>query len=93
MDIERIGESDEQIEECTVVHGLSDLRIRPSHVPKGLHLFVGNSIRVTGQRTDEFKQQTLRRRYGRAVQITIPQRLDDLSGTARPATAGTMCGC
>ena len=79
MDIERIGEPHEQVEQGAVVDGLGDLRVGPSHVPKGLNLIVGDSIRVPGQRADEFKQQALSWRHRRAVQITVTQRFHDFS--------------
>ena len=71
MDIEGIGKSYEQIEQRPVVHGLRDLRVGPSHVPKGLHLFVGDAVCARGQCADELQQEALRRRDRRALQIAI----------------------
>jgi hypothetical protein len=75
VDIEGIGKSYEQIEQRRIVHGLSDLRVGPSHVSKRLHLFIGDAVCVPRHRADKFQQKALSWGHGSAVQIAITQSL------------------
>ncbi len=57
MDIEGIGEADEQVEERAVVNGFRDLGIGPAHVTQALDLLVRDAVGIPGQRLNEFQQQ------------------------------------
>lgn len=55
MDTESIGESYKQVEKRSIVYCFSNLRVGPSHLAKGLNLFVGNAVRMTRQRTNKLE--------------------------------------
>ncbi len=75
MDIERIGEAHEHVEQRTVIDGLRDLRIAPPDIAQALHVIVRNAISVTSQCTNELEQEPLRRGDDCLVEVAIPQRL------------------
>jgi len=55
MDTESIGKSDEQVEKRPIVYSLSNLRVGPSHLAKGLNLLVGNAVRMARQGTNKLQ--------------------------------------
>lgn len=71
MDVEGIGKTNEQIEERCVVNRFGNLGIGPSCLPQPLHLFIGDSVRVPGERPDELEQQPVFRRQAGGIEIAI----------------------
>ena len=74
MDVEGVGEADEQIEERPIVDRFSDLSIAPTGVAQSLDLLVGDAIRVSSQSFDEFQQQPVPGRETGAVEVPVTQR-------------------
>lgn len=56
MDVEGIGQTDEEIEERPVVNGFRDLRVGPSDITQALDLLVSNAVGVSCQRLDKFQK-------------------------------------
>lgn len=69
MNIEGIGETHEEIEECAVIHSLGNLGVGPSSFAQGSHLFIGDLVRVAGQRLDELEEQPVSRRQASCVEV------------------------
>ena len=74
MDVEGVGEADEQIEERPIVDRFSDLSIAPTGAAQSLDLLVGDAIRVSSQRLDEFQEQPVPGREAGAIEIAVAQR-------------------
>src|ERR1700694_2608710 len=73
MDVEGIGEADEEVKERAVVDGLGDMRVGPAGLPKTLDLLVGYAICVPGQRLDEFQKQSVFRRQVGSVEVSVAE--------------------
>lgn len=55
VNVERICESNEEIEQRSVVDRLGDLLVRPAGVPQAVNLLVGDAVRVPGECAHEFE--------------------------------------
>lgn len=59
LDVERIGEPNEEVEQARVVDGLGNLRIRPTGASECPHLLVRHAVGVQGHGGHELEQQAL----------------------------------
>ena len=69
MNIKRIRKTDQQIKQAPDVHRLCDLGVTPAHVAQPLNLFVGDAVRMTRERADEFQQEALCRSQSGLIEI------------------------
>src|SRR5215472_12173874 len=71
LDVEGVGESNEEVEQGGVVGGLGDLLVGPAVVTQLLHLFVRDLVSRAGDRGYELEEQTLALVKSGRVQVSI----------------------
>lgn len=74
MDVKGVGKTHEQIEERSVVNRFGNLRIGPACLAQPLHLFIGDSVRVPGERPHELEQQPVSWGQAGGIEIAIANR-------------------
>jgi len=73
MDVERIRQSHEEIEERSYIDRFGNLRVTPTVLAQALNLGVGDFVGVSRERSHEFQQVALGRAYRCAIEITVAQ--------------------
>jgi len=74
MDVERVRQPHEEVEQRAVIDGFGDLGIGPPRLTEPLHLLVGDPVRVSGQRIDEVQQESVLRGQASSVEVPVAQR-------------------
>ena len=73
MDVEGIGKAHEEVEQGAVVDGFGDLGVVPPGLTEAFDLPIADAMSMARQGLYEFQQQSMFRRKGGGLQVTIAQ--------------------